>query len=56
MPPSKAACLPSGPCAFWLLRQVQYVKGLDLSPNEIDEARRRYEELVAKSRGKVPPA
>ena len=24
------------------------MKGLDLSPNEIDEARRRYEELIAK--------
>ena len=28
--------------------QVRYVKGLDLSPNEIDEARRRYEELLTR--------
>lgn len=42
--------MPHGCC-----RQVQRVKGLDLSPNEIDEARRRYDELVNKNRGKPPP-
>jgi hypothetical protein len=34
--------------------QVGYVKGLDLSPQEIDEARRRYGELMAKHSGALP--
>jgi hypothetical protein len=31
--------------------QVQYVRGLDLSPQEVEEARRRYGELVQRDRG-----
>jgi hypothetical protein len=34
-----------------LLLQVQYVKGLDLSPKEVEEARRRYGELLQRDRG-----
>lgn len=31
--------------------QVKYVKGIDLSPGEIQEARRRFQELKAKRPG-----
>lgn len=31
--------------------QVRYVKGIDLSPAEIKEAERRYEELKQRDRG-----
>lgn len=30
--------------------QIGYVKGIDLSPGEIEEARRRYEEYVGRRR------
>lgn len=33
--------------------QVGYVKGVDISGNEIQEARRRFEEAKRKSRGAV---
>lgn len=33
------------------MMQIKYVKGLDLSPKEVQEARRRYEELLEKPEG-----
>jgi hypothetical protein len=35
--------------------QIRYVKGIDLSPGEIEEARRRYEEARSKRKGVAPP-
>lgn len=32
-------------------RQIKYVKGIDLSPREVEEAQRRYEEGLARRRG-----
>eukprot|EP00775_Hariotina_reticulata_P012819 gene12819-12946_t len=47
------ACGRGGDIHKWKSAKVQHVKGLDLSPNEIDEARRRYDELVNKNRGRL---
>jgi hypothetical protein len=38
-------------CWLLVLLQVRFVKGLDLSPREVEEARRRYGELLHKDRG-----
>ncbi|KAK9847375.1 hypothetical protein WJX84_002918 [Apatococcus fuscideae] len=42
------ACGRGGDLHKWVGAGVRYVKGLDLSPNEIDEARRRYQELLTR--------
>lgn len=39
----------------WALFQVGFVKGIDLSENEIWEARRRFESVVLERRGKSGP-
>jgi len=30
--------------------QIKYIKGIDLSPNEVQEARRRFQEMKVKRR------
>lgn len=30
--------------------QIKYIKGIDLSPNEVEEARRRFQEMKVKRR------
>ncbi len=34
--------------------QIKYVKGVDLSPGEIEEAQRRFKELKSEQKGAVP--
>ena len=43
MMPGQALIYGFGPCSH---AQIGYVKGVDLSPGEIEEARRRFEEHV----------
>ena len=38
-------------CCLVARVQIKYVKGVDLSPGEIDEARRRFQELKPEERG-----
>ncbi|KAF6256464.1 mRNA capping enzyme-domain-containing protein [Scenedesmus sp. NREL 46B-D3] len=45
------ACGRGGDLHKWKSAQVHFVKGLDLSPKEVEEARRRYGELLNKHRG-----
>uniref|UniRef100_A0A383V9F3 mRNA (guanine-N(7))-methyltransferase n=1 Tax=Tetradesmus obliquus TaxID=3088 RepID=A0A383V9F3_TETOB len=45
------ACGRGGDLQKWKSAQVAFVKGLDLSPREVEEARRRYGELLQKDRG-----
>ena len=49
------ACGRGGDIWKWIDCQVKYVKGIDLSPGEIAEARQRYEEARAKRRSSPNP-
>eukprot|EP00192_Tetraselmis_astigmatica_P011523 CAMPEP_0117693476 /NCGR_PEP_ID=MMETSP0804-20121206/26897_1 /TAXON_ID=1074897 /ORGANISM="Tetraselmis astigmatica, Strain CCMP880" /LENGTH=374 /DNA_ID=CAMNT_0005507025 /DNA_START=305 /DNA_END=1427 /DNA_ORIENTATION=- len=44
------ACGRGGDLQKWLDAKVKFVKGIDLSPGEIEEAKRRYHELCQKKR------
>ena len=35
-------------CQF--IMQIKYIKGIDLSPNEVEEAKRRFQEMKVKRR------
>ncbi|KAI8466031.1 MAG: mRNA capping enzyme-domain-containing protein [Monoraphidium minutum] len=45
------ACGRGGDIHKWKAARVKYVKGIDLSPAEVKEAQRRYQELKARDRG-----
>lgn len=47
------ACGRGGDIWKWIDSNIKYVKGVDLSPGEIAEARQRYLEAVAKRPGRV---
>jgi mRNA (guanine-N7-)-methyltransferase len=51
------ACGRGGDLHKWVAAGVGYVRGVDLSPGEIEEARRRYDETRASvlAKGGVPP-
>lgn len=42
------ACGRGGDIWKWADAQVKYIKGIDLSPSEVDEARRRFQEMRVK--------
>lgn len=44
------ACGRGGDIWKWADAQIKYIKGIDLSPNEVQEARRRFQEMKVKRR------